>query len=205
MISNNDPLNLIISGVGGQGNILISRLLGRAFFKKGYHVTIGETFGAAQRGGAVFSSLRISKNKQYGPLVPEGQGHVIIGLEPLETLRTLGSFGNENVETVTNFHPIYPVGVLAKRLEYPPLDKLKDGIKQLSGAAWFIEATPKALELGAPIVANIIMLGALLGANLIPLSKPEVEDEIKSTFPETKTALNIQALNLGASMAANGN
>lgn len=62
-----DPYNLIVCGVGGQGNILIARLIGRILAENGYHLAIGETFGAAQRGGSVFSSLRISKST---PMVP---------------------------------------------------------------------------------------------------------------------------------------
>ncbi|MCK4262805.1 MAG: 2-oxoacid:acceptor oxidoreductase family protein, partial [Dehalococcoidia bacterium] len=68
-----DPLNLIICGVGGQGNILMSSLVASALTRKGYYVAIGETFGAAQRGGAVFSSVRISARHPYGPLIPEGR------------------------------------------------------------------------------------------------------------------------------------
>jgi indolepyruvate ferredoxin oxidoreductase beta subunit len=121
MKSQHDPLNLIACGVGGQGNILISRMIGRVLTRNDYLVTIGETFGAAQRGGPVFSSLRISKKKYYGPLIPEGKAHVILGLEPLETPRILNTYGNPHVITVTNFHPIYPVGVLSKRLSYANL------------------------------------------------------------------------------------
>ena len=87
-----DPLNLVIAGVGGQGNILLSRLVGRALVKKGYFVSIGETFGAAQRGGAVMSNIRISKKMSLGPLIPEGKVHIILSLEPLETLRILIKF-----------------------------------------------------------------------------------------------------------------
>jgi indolepyruvate ferredoxin oxidoreductase beta subunit len=68
-----DPLNIIICGVGGQGNILLSGMVGGAFLKKGYYATIGETFGAAQRGGAVFSAVRISEARVW-PSHPRGQG-----------------------------------------------------------------------------------------------------------------------------------
>jgi indolepyruvate ferredoxin oxidoreductase beta subunit len=192
-----DPFNLIICGIGGQGNILLSRMIGRILSKKGYFITIGETFGAAQRGGAVFSSLRISKNKQYGPLIPQGQGHVILSLEPLETLRTLSVYGNSKVATITNFQPIYPVGVLAKRLTYPDLDELKTAIQNLSRSSWFLEATDMALNLGASIVANIIMLGALAGSGAVPVEIDDAEEELKSSFPSAKLDLNLTALDMG--------
>ena len=196
-----DPFNLIICGIGGQGNILISRLVGRILFNKGYSITIGETFGAAQRGGAVHSSLRISEDRYCGPLTPEGKGHAILSLEPLETLRALSTYGNEHVVTVTNYHPIYPVGVLAKRLEYPDLGELKSAIQKLSRESWFLDATQKAVELGSTIITNIIMLGALIGTNTMPVTMDDVKDEIKSTFPESKVDLNLKALSIGAGMA----
>ena len=197
MKSQPDPLNLIICGVGGQGNILISRLIGRALSRKGYFVTVGETFGSAQRGGAVFSGLRISKKKYYGPLIPEGQGHIIVSLEPLETLRILNAYGNADVITLTNFNSMYPVGVLSKRSVYPDLKKLRAGIQRLSQSSWFLNATDMAMELGSPISANVIMLGALAGSNSIPLSFEEVEEEVKDTFPGPKSNLNLRALKKG--------
>ncbi len=192
-----DPLNLIICGIGGQGNILISRLIGRTLTDKGYFVTIGETFGAAQRGGAVFSSLRISQKKYYGPLVQQGQADIVLSLEPLESLRILNNYGNPDVITVTNSLPIYPVGVLSKRTVYPDLEKLKEMIRNLSSSSWFLNATEMAVELGAPIVTNIIMTGALIGTKKMPIGVEDVQKSIKSTFPAPKVDLNLKALSRG--------
>ncbi|MGO9565926.1 MAG: 2-oxoacid:acceptor oxidoreductase family protein [Desulfomonilaceae bacterium] len=192
-----DPLNLIVCGVGGQGNILISRMIGRILSRKGYYVTIGETFGAAQRGGAVHSSMRISKKRYYGPLIPRGKAHIIASLEPLETLRILAAYGNENVMTVTNTQPVYPVAVLSRRREYPDMVMLKKTVERLSQAAWLVNVTQMALDLGAPIIANIILLGGLLGIGKVPLSSAEVEEEIRSTFPAPAAELNLTALEMG--------
>ena len=192
-----DPLNLIICGIGGQGNILLSRMIGRILTAKGYLVNIGETFGAAQRGGSVFSSMRVSKEKNYGPLVPDGHAHLILSLEPLEALRMLTVFGNGETKTLTSMEPIYPVGVLSKRLTYPDLDELKRAIQRLSGASWFLNATDLALELQSPIVANIVMLGALAGIRAIPVTKEDVEEEIRNSFPTGKVDLNLQAMKRG--------
>ena len=153
-----DPLNLVIAGVGGQGNILLSRLVGRALVKKGYFVSIGETFGAAQRGGAVMSNIRISKKMSLGPLIPEGKVHIILSLEPLETLRILIKFKNPKVVTLTNFQSLFPLGVLSMKDDYPDYDRLQNAIRELSESAFFLNATDMGLKLGAPIVANIIML-----------------------------------------------
>lgn len=193
-----DPLNLIVCGVGGQGNILISRMIGRILAGKGYYVTIGETFGAAQRGGAVYSSMRISKKRYYGPLIPKGKAHLVASLEPLETLRILVDYGNENVMTVTNTQPVYPVGVLSGRAEYPAPANLEKTVESLSRSAWMVNVTQMALDLGTPIVANIILLGGLLGIDQLPLSHEEVEEEIKASFPPSAAQLNLKALKAGS-------
>jgi len=197
MNSRKDPLNLIIGGIGGQGNILLSRMIGRILTRKGYLVNIGETFGAAQRGGAVFSSMRVSSKRNYGPLVPEGCAHLIVSLEPLEALRMLTIFGSPEVKIVTNTEPIYPVGVLSKRLQYPDLEQLKRAVERLSGASWFVDATRLAMGLDAPIVANIVMLGAMAAVNEIPVTEDDVEGEIRNSFPAPKVALNLVAMRAG--------
>lgn len=192
-----DPLNLVISGVGGQGNIMLSRLIGRSLLNKGYFVTIGETLGVAQRGGAVMSNVRISEKMPFGPLIPEGKAHIILSLEPLEALRMLVRYGNPKVTTITNFHPLFPVSVLSRKDQYPDYDALKKTIIELSESAWFVDATDMGLKLGTPIVANVIMLGALIGINSIPLTKKDIEEEIESSFTSDRVELNLKALKIG--------
>ena len=89
MTAKKESKNLIITGVGGQGNVLSSQLLGQALVGKGYFVTIGETYGASQRGGSVMSHIRLSTLKQLSPLIPRGKADVVLGLEPVEALRVL--------------------------------------------------------------------------------------------------------------------
>lgn len=197
MTSTMDPQNLIVCGIGGQGNILLSRMIGRILTGKGYRVNIGETFGAAQRGGSVYSSMRVSKTRDFGPLVPEGSAHLVLSLEPLETLRMLQFYGNPDVLTVTNVQPIYPVGVLSKRVEYPNLDSLVQAIRELSANTWVLNATQIAMDLEAPIVANIVLLGALAASEALPISIEEMEEEIQRSFPGSKVELNLKALQAG--------
>lgn len=197
MNARKDPLNLIIGGIGGQGNILLSKMIGRILTRKGYLVNIGETFGAAQRGGAVFSSMRVSSKRNYGPLVPEGCAHLIVSLEPLEALRMLTIFGSPEVKTVANTEPIYPVGVLSKRLQYPDLEQLKRAVERLSGTSWFVDATQLAIGLKSPIVANIVMLGALAAVEEIPVTKEDMEEEIRESLPASKVDLNLEAMRAG--------
>jgi len=192
-----DPLNLIICGVGGQGNILIASILAASFHQKGYRITVGDTFGAAQRGGAVFSSLRVSARKLYGPLIPSGKAHIILGLEPLETLRLLIQYGNPEIVCITNISPIYPVGVIAHNLRYPNIEELKKSILDLSKSAHFIDAADMARRLGLQISMNMIMLGILIASGLLPVKKEDVLEEMKRIFPPVRLPANLQAFELG--------
>ncbi len=192
-----DPLNLVISGVGGQGNILLSRLIGQSLMNKGYFVAIGETLGVAQRGGAVMSNVRISAKMPFGPLIPEGKAHVILSLEPLETLRMLIRYGNPKVITITNFHPLFPVSVLSGKDRYPNYEALRQAITELSALVWFLDATDMGLKLGMPIVANVIMLGALIASSQLPLTRKDLEDEMRDTFPSERIELNLKAFEIG--------
>lgn len=192
-----DPLNLVICGVGGQGNILLSGMLGGAFMKKGYYATIGETFGAAQRGGAVFSSVRVSKNREYGPLMPDGKAHLVLGLEPLETLRMVQKYGNAEAVCISNTYPVVPAGVSANKDTYPDMGELKKALSELSRQAWFLDATGIALDLGAPITMNIVMAGALLGTGQLPLDVEDIKAELRESLPPDRLELNFEALSRG--------
>lgn len=196
-----DPLNVIVTGVGGQGNVLVSQFMGRALVRAGYHVTIGETYGASQRGGAVMSHLRMSRQAQYGPLIPYGQADVILGLEPVETLRVLAQYGNPGVTVITNSRPVYPLSVAIGAARYPTTDEIMGALEQLSASAWLINATEIAVELGAPILANIVMVGALIGAGLLPIGPEEVELEFQESLPADRLELNLKAFRRGLAEA----
>jgi len=197
MTITSDPLNLVIAGVGGQGNILMARMIGAALLKRGYFVTMSDDIGVSQRAGSVATSIRISKKRPCGPMVPEGRAHFIVGLEPLETLRMLHRYGNPKVLTLSNLRPIFPVGVLLGRDKYPNLAKLSEAIEVLSEMAWFVDATDIALKLGAVVVTNIVMLGALVATKQLPLSKQDIEDEIREIFPQRSVELNLEAFEMG--------
>jgi len=192
-----EPLNLIIAGVGGQGNVLLSRLIGQAMVDDGYKVTIGETYGASQRGGSVTSHVRISKDYQYGALIPEGQADIILGLEPMETLRHLALRGSPGTYVITNTRPIYPMCVATGEAEYPTLDHIRQNIDELSRKAWYINASEIALNLGGSLLANIVMVGALSGLKIMALKPDRFEHQLKAIFQKGKLDLNLRAFKTG--------
>jgi len=195
-----DPYNLIITGVGGQGNVLASRVLGNMLSRKGLQVTIGETFGASQRGGSVMSHLRISAGGDWSPQIPKGRAHLIAALEPIETLRVLMDYGNPSVKALCNTRPIHPVGVISGNQAYPDMADLQSWIEELTGAAWFVNATETAMKLGGPIFGNILMIGALAGLGELPLDREDFEAVISETVPEDKVAVNLTAFDQGTEM-----
>lgn len=130
-------------------------------------------------------------------MIPQGQAHFIASLEPLETLRMLNNYGNPEVLTLSNLRAIFPAGVLLGRDEYPELGKLREAIETLSKKAWFVDATEIALQLGSVVVTNIVMLGALVGTEQLPLNRHDFENEIKATLPPRTHELNLKALDMG--------
>ncbi len=164
------PYNLIIAGVGGQGNVLISQLIARAFIRKGYRAVVGETYGVSQRGGSVMSHVRIVEEGAVGPIIPPGLGDLVLGLEPMETLRILKAYGNPDIHVITNTRPISPVDVIAGNLSYPDLDAIFEAITTLSGKAWTLNASDMAMEMGSSLFTNMIMVGAMLGTGIVPLT-----------------------------------
>jgi indolepyruvate ferredoxin oxidoreductase beta subunit len=144
------------------------------------------------------SSIRISAKETYGPLIPSGKVNIVLSLEPLETLRILKKYGNPGVKCITNTHPNFPIGsILSEKSKYPDQNELRQAIKSLSKKAWFIDAAAIASKLGAPIVTNIVMMGALLGTGLLEIERKDIKDEMKSAFPADKIALNLKALGAG--------
>ena len=196
-----DPFNLIITGVGGQGNVMASRIIGNMLSQKGYYITIGETFGASQRGGSVMSHLRISQESSFSPLIAKGQGHMIVALEPSEALRVMANYGNSEINVLCNTRPIHSVGVISGEQNYPSLDQIKEWIGELSKKAWYIDATDEALkEMKNPIFGNVMLVGALAGTNVLPLFRDDFEKTISQSMSPDKVGINMKAFDMGIAL-----
>ncbi len=192
-----DPYNLIITGVGGQGNVMASRVLSNMLVRRGLRITIGETFGMSQRGGPVMSHIRVSARSQWSPQIPAGKADFILALEPVEGIRVLTTYGNPAAKTIVNTRPIYPVAVITGELTYPPAAKIEETIRKLSAGAWFLDATHEAVQLGSPILGNIIMLGALAGTGALPLHREDFQAVIAGMLAPEKVGVNLQAFDIG--------
>jgi indolepyruvate ferredoxin oxidoreductase beta subunit len=123
--------------------------------------------------------------------------HCIIGLEPLETLRILLEYGNEETVFIVNSRPIYPLNVISGDVEYPDPEKIRSIIAETGGQLYWRDATEMAVELGDPILLNMIMLGALCGLSLFPLEIKDFRGVLKKVFETSKLEINYKALDMG--------
>jgi len=194
-------LNVIITGVGGQGNVTASRIVASMLVGRGFVVTVGETFGASQRGGSVMSHIRVSARRTYSPQVPRGRADVVVSLEPLEAVRVLAAYGNPRSRCLTNDRPVYPVRVIAGEVAYPGMDEIKKTIGSLCEAYAMIGATEAALELGNPVLQNVVMIGALEGLGLVPFTRDDFVAVIGSDLSEGLLELNLKAYDVGFRLA----
>jgi indolepyruvate ferredoxin oxidoreductase beta subunit len=194
---NHDPYNLIITGVGGQGNVMTSRAVGNMLSQLGLFVTIGETFGASQRGGSVMSHLRISAVSSWSPQIPLGKAHMIVSMEPSETIRVLKDYGNPDVKVITNTRPFYPVGVISGQIAYPKDEEIRGWITELTSRSWFLNATEEAVKIGNPVLGNVIMAGALAGTGELPLKRDVFEGIMATRFSGDKLTKNLDAYDFG--------
>jgi len=197
MRTNENSFNLIITGVGGQGNVLASQLVGQAFVSKGYFATIGETYGASQRGGPVMSHIRISGKKQRSPLIPHGKADIIMALEPVEALRVIAPYGNPDVVGIVNTRSIFPIEVTAGDERYPDMEEIQSALSKLCKKVYYINAVERAMELGSPIMSNMIMMGALLALELLPLSVKEFSEVLSRNLPDKHLEINLKAIEEG--------
>lgn len=195
-----DPFNIIITGVGGQGNVMASRVVGNMLVKRGFQVTIGETFGVSQRGGSVMSHLRISRKGTWSPQIPKGKADLIVALEPSEAVRVLRDYGNAKVTLLSNTRPVYPISVISGEMTYPGINEIRSGVRLLTKKSLFIDATDSALEMGSAILSNVIMIGAMAGLKIAPLEKGDFKKVISGMVSPDKLEINLEAFSRGAGL-----
>ncbi len=190
------PINILIAGVGGQGNLLASRLLVGAATPEGCQTTIGETKGASQRSGSVASHIRFSESP-VGALIPHKMAHIIVGFEPLETLRASRRYSGKQTTVLINPAPVFPMLVAQGLQRYPPIEEILSELKCLNSGVFVIEATELARQAGNPIALNVVMLGALCGLHLLPAGRERFVEAIVERVPEKYRHINQRAFEAG--------
>jgi len=193
-----NELNIIIAGVGGQGNVRGAQILGMAAVKAGYKARVSDVYGIAQRGGPVLSHVRIGK-EIYGSMVEEHRADVIVGLEPMEALRATSRFLKPGGTIILSTRPIYPVEVNTGKASYPKLEDILAVIGKASRKIVTLDATKIAEEAGIPIAANIVVLGVLVGLGILPFPEAILRQAIKENIPRALEQ-NLKAFDTGLSM-----
>jgi len=190
-----DELNIILTGVGGQGILLASQVLGVTAVKEGFNIRVSEIHGMAQRGGAVTSHVRIGK-KVYAPTVLEGKANVILGFEPLETLRNI-KYASEKTLALISKEIIVPTGFSAQPVEYPNFEKIIEKIRQFTEKIIIIDALNLAKKAGNAITRNMVMLGALAATGMLPLKTETLKETIRELVRPAYVEMNLKAFELG--------
>lgn len=176
--------------------MLASHLVAMAAIEEGLRARVGETFGAAMRGGSVASHVRIGKNVS-APLVPEGGAEIVIALEPLEGLRNAVKYLAKGGLLLTNTRPLAPVDVNIGRAEYPSMQTIEEAVKKLGGKIIAIDATSLAQQAGNVRTVNVVMLGALAGIGKLPISLESLRCAIRENVPKGTEEVNLRAFELG--------
>ncbi|HOT07523.1 MAG: Indolepyruvate oxidoreductase subunit IorB [Methanosaeta sp. PtaB.Bin039] len=183
--------DIVIAGVGGQGVILISDVIGRAAVKAGLPVRGAETHGMAQRGGSVVNHTRI--NCRYSPMVAEGGADLLLALEPVEALRH-AHFLAPGGTALVNTAPVLPVTVTTGKFAYPPLEKVLSPLQRI-GTVRAFNATELAASAGTVQAMNVVMLGAL--SRYIPITEEAILAALAQVVPEKHLKVNLRAFELG--------
>ncbi len=193
-----DKWSVSIVGVGGQGILLVADIIGRAALLAGKETLGSEVHGMAQRGGVVSSTVRFGK--VHSPLFRKGDIDVLLGFEPVETLRAAET-ANANTIVVTNSLPIYPTTLRTMKQTYPDVGAVIDELRKRFKNMTVVNAAKVSEELGARIVENIVMLGALSAVAELPISEAQFKDAISERVPKQFKDLNMNAFEAGRKAA----
>jgi indolepyruvate ferredoxin oxidoreductase beta subunit len=184
--------DIVIVGVGGQGVILISDVIGRAAVGAGKPVRGAETHGMAQRGGSVINHTRIGC--RFSPMVSSGGADVLLALEPAEALRFAHFLSPDGVALV-NTRPVLPVTVTMGRSRYPSLEEIISSLHRVCRDVKAMDATALAKAAGTEQAMNVVMLGAL--SKYIPLTEEMLIGAIREVVPPKYLDINRRAFDLG--------
>ena len=192
------PTRLILVAVGGQGNLLSSKVIGESALLADIPVRMSEIHGMAQRGGVVESSIVFGDAKST--IISDGEADVLVGFEPSETLRALNKC-NPSTVVISNLAPMSPFTVTVGSGVYPDLNKIQSLIRAKTAKLIAFNAEVQAREAGNVLSVNMVLLGALIQTGKIPLSKETVKEAIKTKTKKAFVESNLKAFELGFSKA----
>jgi len=191
-------LRIFMTGVGGQGTLTATTLLARAALSAGLPVTSGEIHGMAQRGGVVESTLLIGCKS---PKIGHGEADILLGFEPLETLRALPYLRAGGL-ALSSTESLPPLSVATGKEKSPEIADIKARVVEACGRTRFLPCRTLGLEAGAVQSGNIALLGALCAMDALPFGLEVVAATIRATMKPKVAEVNLKALELGAAYPA---
>lgn len=193
-----DTTRLIIVAVGGQGNLLASRVLGEAALLSDVPVRMSEIHGMAQRGGVVESAIVFGDSDST--IISDGEADVLVGFEPSETLRAINKCNSKTV-VITNLSPLPPFTVAIGKGTYPDINEVQDLIRAKTADLIAFDAAGLAKEAGNVMSVNMVLLGAMIQTDIIPLTADSIKEIIKTKTKKAFVDINLKAFDLGFSTA----
>jgi len=191
-------VNIVLAGVGGQGVMLASDVLGIAAVNSGLEVKIWNVHGLAQREGSIYSHIRIGRNV-FSPKIPPRGTHALVGYELTEAARHLHLLNAESGVLIVNDHLILPLAHFTGHVRYPSKQEVLARISSAvpAEALYVIRASELAAKAGNPRTVNVVMLGALAATGLLPFSAETLLEAVKKRVPSHALAENVTAFRLG--------
>ena len=186
-----DSINIMIVGVGGQGSLLASKLLGKIFLENGFDVKVSEVHGMSQRGGSVLTYGRVGE-KVYSPIIDEGEADYVISFEILEAARA-AKFLKKDGKIISNLQEINPMPVVAGKAEYPV--SLAEKMKDMGIDIDAFDALQLAEEAGSSKAVNLVLMGRL--SKHFGFSEEEWIETIEKSVPAKFLEMNKKAFRLG--------
>ena len=191
-MSNSINKNIVLCGVGGQGTVLASKLIAAAAMEKGLRVMSAETIGMAQRGGNVFSNLRIG-DSMHAPLLQSGQADVILGFEPGETVRML-HYLKPGGTVITNCRPVKPTTATLTGSSYDGTEMIAYLRENLAPEKLLVVDGQAAIDhLGSPKILNMVLLGAAIRTGEIGLTEDDIKKAMDRLIKPAFMELNLKA------------
>jgi len=191
-------LRIYCTGVGGQGTLLATRLLGEAAMAAGYSAQVSETHGMAQRGGVVESTVVLGS--LASPIISLGEADIVLGFEALETFRSLNRC-HAGTLVVANTGVTVPYTVATGQAKYPPVDRMLDLMGYQVGRLIALDAHDLALKAGNALAVNMVLLGALLSTRRVPFDTDTFLEIIRAHTPSKHLEINLKAFHLGREAA----
>jgi indolepyruvate ferredoxin oxidoreductase beta subunit len=189
-----EAVRIFFTGVGGQGTLLATRMVGEAALAEGLAVTMSEIHGMAQRGGVVESSVVIGK--AFSPTIPDGEADILMAFEPLEALRALTKCNAQSL-IISSTVPIMPFTVATGQSVYPEVAALREQIKEKVADLIWLDAVELARKAGSERASNTALVGVLAGSGRLPIARGSWEEALKRTLPARLLEINRQAFEAG--------